>query len=325
VQRIEYAGARTLLNDLSRVRLNVAADTVTATNYLNLTGSNVLINLNDTGVDAGHPDLAGHVFTDTNAITLLDLDGHGTHVAGTIISSGGASSSARDSNNAPPSGSSTDSSFRGSATNASLFVLPIDLQVGPLISDSYLQETAASNNFVSLGRTNAFISNNSWGYLGRFEYNLASASYDAAVRDALPGVPGSQPILYVFAAGNSGFGNTNGLSGEPDTVIAPATAKNVITVGAIESWRNITNEFYFTNVVSGTNVVMTNAPFLGYSDSDNQVAVFSSRGNVGIGTEGDFGRFKPDVVAPGTFVVSTRSQQITNVLDPRIPDRKSVV
>jgi len=38
-----------------------------------------------------------------------------------------------------------------------------------------------------------------------------------------------------------------------------------------------------------------------------QVAKFSARGNVGIGIEGDFGRFKPDVVAPGTFVVSTRS------------------
>src|SRR4029077_2878640 len=30
---------------------------------------------------------------------------------------------------------------------------------------------------------------------------------------------------------------------------------------------------------------------------------------VGIGSEGDFGRFKPDVVAPGTFVASTRSEQ----------------
>src|SRR5262249_8250913 len=41
--------------------------------------------------------------------------------------------------------------------------------------------------------------------------------------------------------------------------------------------------------------------------SSNQVARFSARGNVGIGVEGDFGRFKPDVIAPGTFVVSTRS------------------
>ena len=30
---------------------------------------------------------------------------------------------------------------------------------------------------------------------------------------------------------------------------------------------------------------------------------------MGVGFEGEFGRYKPDVVAPGTFVVSTRSEQ----------------
>ena len=39
------------------------------------------------------------------------------------------------------------------------------------------------------------------------------------------------------------------------------------------------------------------------------MAAFSGRGNVGVGIEGEFGRFKPDVVAPGTFVVSARSTQ----------------
>jgi subtilisin-like proprotein convertase family protein len=43
------------------------------------------------------------------------------------------------------------------------------------------------------------------------------------------------------------------------------------------------------------------------------VAFYSSRGNTGIGVEGEFGRFKPDVVAPGSWVVSTRS---TNWTDP---------
>ena len=37
------------------------------------------------------------------------------------------------------------------------------------------------------------------------------------------------------------------------------------------------------------------------------MAAFSSRGNSGIGIEGDFGRFKPDVVAPGAFIISTRA------------------
>src|SRR5213075_1995566 len=221
VQRIELARARELLNDLSRVRMNVSVDTVTPSNYLDLTGTNVTLNLNDTGADQNHPDLAGRLFfssTDTNlTATSLDPDGHGTHVAGTIMSSG-----VNSANLATPPGSVTGASFRGKAPAAHLFVLPIDLQVGPLVSDTYLQQTAASNNFVTLGHTNAMISNNSWAYVGATEYNSASASYDAAVRDALPGKTGPQPILYVFAAGNSGFGDDNGTGGEPDSIPAPA-------------------------------------------------------------------------------------------------------
>src|SRR5205085_5190934 len=58
VQRIEYASERTLLNDLTRVHVRVSADTVTPTNYLDLTGTNVTLNLNDTGVDSLHGDLS---------------------------------------------------------------------------------------------------------------------------------------------------------------------------------------------------------------------------------------------------------------------------
>lgn len=290
VARIEPAAPRVLLNDLTRVRLAVTADTITSTNYLNLTGSNVVVNVNDTGVDISNPDLAGRVSTtDTNAFTLLDFGGHGTHVAGTIASSGGVSATVTQSDGAPPDGSVAGANYRGKAPAAGVFVLPIDLQTGPLLSDAYLQETAAQQNYGSGARTNAMISNNSWGY-GTFNYNSASASYDSAVRDALPGVTGSQPLLYVFAAGNSGFGTTNGFGGQVGTVLSPASAKNVISVGALENFRGFTNEF-----------------LAGYTDSDNEVASFSSRGNVGVGTEGTFGRFKPDVIAPGTFIVSTRS------------------
>ncbi len=108
--------------------------------------------------------------------------------------------------------------------------------------------------------------------------------------------------MIVFSAGNGGGGGEDGTGGNPDTVFSPGTAKNVITVGALEQLRNITN-----NVVSldGT----TNQPFMASTDSSNQVASFSSRGNVGIGIEGESGRFKPDLVAPGTFVVSDKSAQ----------------
>jgi len=108
-------------------------------------------------------------------------------------------------------------------------------------------------------------------------------------------------VLFVFAAGNGGNGDDNGLGGNSESVQSPATAKNVITVGALELPRGITNNV----VVDG----QTNQPWAGETDSDDQVAGFSARGNVGIGVEGDSGRFKPDVVAPGVFVVSTRSEQ----------------
>jgi len=64
------------------------------------------------------------------------------------------------------------------------------------------------------GRTR-LISNNSWNY-GDSSYNLAAASYDAAVRDALPEVTGSQPVLFVFSAGNGGGGNNDGGGGNPE-------------------------------------------------------------------------------------------------------------
>ena len=152
--------------------------------------------------------------------------------------------------------------------------------------------------------TNALISNNSWNYDGDNAYDLAAASYDAAVRDALPQVTGSQPVLFVFSAGNDGNGDdtTDPGNGTADSIASPATAKNVITVGAIEELRNITNQV--TNAV-GT----VSTPWQADTSTSYRIAGFSSRGNVGIGTEGTYGRFKPDVVAPGTFVVSTRSSQ----------------
>ena len=109
----------------------------------------------------------------------------------------------------------------------------------------------------------------------------------------LPEVIGPQSLLYVFAAGNNGGAADDGTGGLADTIRSPGTGKNVITVGAIEQKRGITNQVINNGV--------TNEPFAAETDSSNQVASFSSRGNVGIGVEGDFGRFKPDVVAPGTL------------------------
>jgi subtilisin-like proprotein convertase family protein len=289
VQAIEMARPRVHVNDLSRVRVGVASNPLDDANFLDLKGRGTIVNVNDTGVDAQHPDLLPRVFGDVTT-SLVDSNGHGTHVAGIIASSGDKSDTVTNAEGSVLPGSAHQ--FRGMAPAAKIFSISTDTLFGSG-TDSYLQETAA--------RTNAFISNNSWQYFNDTEYDLAAASYDAAVRDALPERSGSQPMVYVFAAGNSGGGNDQGTGGSADTIGSPGTAKNVITVGALEQFRNITNK---TTLIRGptTNV---SQPWLAITDSSNAVASFSSRGNVGIGVEGDFGRFKPDLVAPGTFVVST--------------------
>ena len=108
-----------LLNDLTRVREGIWTNGIAANQYLGLTGSNVLVNVNDTGIDATRPDLMGRVFSDV-AATRTDTNGHGTHVGGIIASSGLNSGTAR------ASGSETNANFRGKAPAARLFALRID-------------------------------------------------------------------------------------------------------------------------------------------------------------------------------------------------------
>ncbi len=309
VQLIEPAAPRVFTSDLTRERLAVAVDTVDTNQYLGLSGSNVWVNLNDSGVDANHPDLQGRVFgAGTNA--LRDLTGHGTHLAGLIASTGEHGPTGT---NVPP-GSLTNASFRGLAPAVKLFVADVDRASGPA-SDVALQELVARTNYLTLGRTNALVSNNSWGYAQVYDYTSAAASYDAATRDALPDEPGAQPLLFVFSAGNDGNGNDSGSGGVPGRIHAPATAKNVITVGAVEQLRPVTvtvvQTNQVTNIVEGefvvTNVVETNEVAVSFADSNDEVAPFSARGNVGLGVEGERGRFKPDVVAPGVLVVATRA------------------
>jgi subtilisin-like proprotein convertase family protein/sugar lactone lactonase YvrE len=282
---------RHLANDLARPMLGVAVDSIVPTNYLNLTGKNVMVEVNDSGIDTNHPDFKANgerVFYN-NPGEGIDTEGHGTHVAGIIAGDGTESTTVTNASGSIMPG--TNGQFRGKAPAATMFAM--DFQD----DDQTLQQTAATNG--------ALISNNSWDFTGDFGYDLAAASYDAATRDALPFVTGSQPVLFVFSSGNEGSG------GIPDTIDSPATAKDVMTVGALQELRAITNQ-----VTNADGTVST--PWLGETIDSNNVPGFSSIGNVGVGTEGTFGRYKPDVVAPGTFVVSCRSSEwdTTNYYNP---------
>jgi hypothetical protein len=127
------------------------------------------------------------------------------------------------------------------------------------------------------------ISSNSWGQLDFLRrpitrYNTTAQEYDRIVRDTQTSVSGNQQLTVVFAAGNSGSGS--------NTVSAPGTAKNVITVGASENVRQTGTD--------GCGIANSGA------DSANDIISFSSRGPVN--SSGGDGRIKPDIVAPGTHI-----------------------
>lgn len=125
----------------------------------------------------------------------------------------------------------------------------------------------------------AAISTNSWGADVYGAYGADSQAYDSLTRDARPDLPGLQPMLHIFSAGNAGP------SGQ--TLGSPGTAKNVLTVGAGENPR--ANGF-----VDGCG--SANA------DNYNDITGFSSRGP----TRDQ--RVKPDLVAPGNHVTGPASQ-----------------
>lgn len=124
----------------------------------------------------------------------------------------------------------------------------------------------------------ARISSNSWGLDGAFSYDTSAQEFDRIVRDAQTGTDGNQQMIVVFAAGNDGSA--------ANTIGSPATAKNVISVGASENDRQAG--------LDGCNIGNTGA------DNANDIIGFSSRGPVN--SVGGDGRVKPDLVAPGTHI-----------------------
>ncbi len=126
------------------------------------------------------------------------------------------------------------------------------------------------NLFIQAYNKSARIHSNSWGG--------DTQTYNENTRDTDDFIWNYSNMVILFAAGNSGGGLTDGTGGTLNTVYFPGIAKNIITVGATE------------NIRTGAS-----------ANNINQVASFSSRGPAGDK------RIKPDVVAPGTSIVSTKS------------------
>ena len=153
----------------------------------------------------------------------------------------------------------------------------------------------------------------SWGVSTEFgEYDISSRQVDNYCW--------SYPkFLPVFAAGNSGADTApgNGVI-DDNSIMTPATAKNCITVGAAESDRPHGTGGYSSyrwSIFSYTKQPLSYDYISESKDGVHQgLAAFSSRGPT------LDGRIKPDVVAPGTDIISTRSTKASDTLWGKVND-----
>jgi subtilisin family serine protease len=318
VHGVEKIRQRSIKRPSNDVSAGLMGATVALSPGLALSGDGETICVCDTGLDTGdpatiHPDFKNRVVAIRSFPITPDFpaakihnpgandgpsdrdSGHGTHVAGSVLGDGSASSGLPG----------LAGSVRGLSHKAKLvfqaveqevnwkdpadekelgrFVLagiPADLTV--LLRDAY--------------NRGARIHSNSWG-------GGDPGAYDAQCEQLDRFVWKNKDMCVLVAAGNDGTDNDGDGTINPMSVTSPGTSKNCITVGASENRRpNFNGETYGDWWPDDYPAVpFKNAPM---ADDPGQIVAFSSRGPTADG------RFKPDVIAPGTFILSTRSTRI---------------
>ncbi len=262
-----------------------------AWNVWRLTGKGQIVGHADTGLDTGVPDTIHPDFR-CKIVTLIgrgrpndpsDLDGHGTHTAGSILGTGAASSG----------------KYRGQAPDARLVHQSVVDAAGMFTGlGADLYELFAES--YNLG---ACIHSDSWGADTYGYYDSDCRSTDLFAWD-------HPDHLAVFACGNAGRDSDRNGVIDTGNVGSPATAKNVLAVGATENDRpsgsgGYTSYRWGTGWPSKYPVSPIYSDYISYSYTTSPyrqgLAAFSSRGPAADG------RIKPELVAPGTDVISTKS------------------
>jgi hypothetical protein len=262
------------------------------------------------------PGAAGGCFGSVINDGAVDVDsGHGTHTATSVLGAGNAGGVGRGT--APAAHlvfqaienwaniTSVCKAFYGYPDGYYLTGLPGDLH--QLYQQAY--------------NAGARVHSNSWGSDAAGAYTTDSANTDDFIWT-------HRDMTITFSAGNAGVdANGDGVI-DAGSMGAPATAKNVISVGASENDRQGHYEcdagLTYTNCGAqhGSNAIFTygaawpaDYPANPIKDDPsagnaNQMAAFSSRGPAADG------RIKPDVVAPGTWVLSGYSDKFQQQYDP---------
>ena len=305
VSWIEPYASMELDNDVARNIMGATgAQNVMSGLGTNLYGGGQIVSVADTGLDVGNRSTLSLDFRDTFVRAYAwgrtgvwdDPNGHGTHVAGSAVGSGRNSGSV-------PSTHSYGGTFSGVAPEAGLIFQSL------LTSDGGLQTPSDLKQLFTPAHTDgARIHTNSWGHrTGGTSQNPTWGAYDSAARYADEFMYLNPTSLLLFSAGNNGEdANSDGVI-DQDEIGSPGTAKNVLTVGATENnrppgsgWGGYTNDVWGTGSWLALYPV---DPIRNDYTSNNArgLAAFSSRGPT------DDGRTKPDVVAPGTDIISSRS------------------
>jgi serine protease AprX len=288
VRHIEPSPEYQLLNNVARVILGLdTTSSGTGSGSSTYQGDGQVIGIADTGLDKGsttdvHPAFTGRVanlYALGRTNNTSDPDGHGTHVAGSAL--GDATSSILNLH------------IRGTAPNATLVLQSLLDKTGGLggiPADLHDLFGPPYNN------DNVRVHSNSWGN------TTGAGTYPSNSQELDDFVWNNRDCVICFAAGNAGTdANSDGVV-DPNSVNPPATAKNCISVGASENNRPDQTMTYGKRFSKSNRfpVDPINSDLM--ADNSEGMAAFSSRGPVANS------RNKPDVVAPGTFVLSARSR-----------------